>query len=67
MKTTINIRINSRLKDDLEIIADENNQSISKLLREIIYEYTDDYFSEELEDIVIECNPTSTNKYFDHE
>lgn len=67
MKTTINIRINSRLKDDLEIIADENNQSISKLLREIICEYTDDYFSEELEAIVIECNPTSTNKYFDHE
>ena len=43
MVTTINFRISEDLKDELKLIADENDMKISSLVRDIVSEYIDDY------------------------
>lgn len=52
MKTTINLRIDKCLKEQLEVVAEELETNISVILREIIIEYLFEmeYLLDNLED-----------------
>lgn len=64
MQTTINFRISTELKDKLQEISEENNQKISILVREIITDFIDNYYSEEQEihTVILEV-PANYNQF----
>ncbi|QNM86764.1 hypothetical protein H9W90_06510 [Polaribacter pectinis] len=52
---TINFRISDELKNELQFIAQEKEIKVSRLVREIITEYIEEYYSEE-DDIICLSN-----------
>lgn len=67
MKTTINFRIETEHKDELELIAEENGENISNLVREIITEYLNEYFSKPVKVSVITMTSVHNIKNFEDE
>ena len=47
MATTINFRISDELKDELQFIAEEKEIKISHLIRKIISDYIEEYYTDE--------------------
>lgn len=48
METTINFRIDEDRKEHLQILADEQGEKVSTIVRQIIYDHLDYLIEEEL-------------------
>jgi predicted DNA-binding protein len=48
MVTTINFRISDQTKQELQFISMDKNIKVSNLVREIITEYLENYYNQEL-------------------
>ncbi len=62
MEKTINFRISEELKVELQFIAEEKEIKVSSLVREVITDYLEDYYSQEVKlHTVVLPNPANYN------